>query len=175
MQGRHGKSDFPHMHKYSCSRCQIDYHMREGLKAQCPLCEERDKAIALQTQLDTLANQMRLLEQDHARIRVQVSLLDGMREALSVTSELDMMYIKAFIYEWRANRATVSIRPNDRRQGFYVHRRGQSDEYYQCNSVGGVMLSTCLHEAVRLGGYTKATELLVRALSGRLTEAPEPS
>ena len=181
VQGKRGAGDAPGLEKYSCSACRIDYQVHEGRKALCPLCEAREEIATLRQHLDSMSQQTMILESDLERARNESSMIDAMRQALSLAESGDVAEIKAIAYRWRSEPQRIVVQccmsPDDgSRWALKVRERNRpsgATEVFVPQSVGGVAFVETFRDLMRARGSVKAMEGYSQAIADNL--APDRS
>lgn len=176
---------------YRCSRHEnVDYKVKGVAKPVCPLCEEISKTETLRVEMRKLSNANDILQQEVGRLKMQLTHLDGMREAVSELNDQDQMFLKELIYRYRANPkqvgATQKIQKRTVRiknQGTVVRHEvvGISVSYrdvepveqreWDASSVGGKMIALQFSEALKVTGLRGAMEALNKAMSSSMANA----
>jgi hypothetical protein len=175
--------------RFACSGCQITYYVPLGKKAQCPLCAAERRVEELQAALMVLKNQLEATENSASRLRSTVDITFAMREALDVTNDEDLTFLKSVLYRFRADKSSIGLRvthgsagaspSNGRRQqvappnGFLALPRGGEPEAHLCSSVGGVAIAGYFEEAVRASGAPSAMVTIMRAVNQALIGATQ--
>ena len=178
VQGKRGQGDAPGTSKYSCSTCKIDYHVAEGRNAVCPLCEANRIVESLREQVHSMAQQVSMLEDDLRRARNESSLVDAMREALTLADPEEVAEIKAIAYRWRDDPGQIAVKAvKPRSHGTFrggskialeVAPRSGESEYFVPSSVGGVAFVESYGDLVKARGNVKAMEQYAQAIAGKL-------
>lgn len=198
VQGKRGESeDKPGFNEYSCSLHVVTYHIEEGRKAQCPVCEVEKSYRLLNATVQEMSRAHDMLITERDRYKAQSEVGDAMRLALDVADTEDIVMFKEIAYQWRSlegdgtkmvvepllampprtknprNRA----RRNDRRQkiiGFAVTKRNPAvlTQEYVLSSVGGLMVASLYADATKMTGWKKAMDLFMQAMAARLALPP---
>lgn len=175
IQGR-THSDVEFCDRYSCAEHQIVYYTPKGGPHTCPLCEVEDRLDQIQGSFVATRNELELLRRDNHNLKIQVDLVEAMREALGIISPEDLTFLKTVCYRWRSDRAinlkVTHGKPAKKRDdppcnGFLAQPRGGEPEAHRCDSAGGVALATYYEEAQQTVGGSQAMTLLIRALSSK--------
>lgn len=171
-------------HQYSCSICLITYPVPMGKKAKCPLCDERARVRQLQQDLMILTRQIETSENANAKLRTSVDSVSAMKDALTVADERDLTFLKALLYQFRADKSGVVLRPTHGKarpstahngkqvapaNGFLLKVGDCEWEAHACTSVGGIAIAGYFEEALRSAGYATAMTILMRAVGPHLT------
>lgn len=172
IQGRRGAGDIDGASKYSCSSCRIDYHVKEGLRAVCPLCEAEDRNAALRRQIDTLAQELEMVKGDLKRAQSEADIMQTMRHALSMAEATDIAEIKAIAYRWRADPHNISVRTmqmnKQRKLAIELQSRQGDCEVFIPISVGGVVFVASFHDLIKARGTVRAMDGYAQAIAGKL-------
>lgn len=175
---------------YRCSRCEIEYKVSRSKKPVCPLCEEVAKSQTLRDEIKKLSNANDLLRRDLSSSRSQLTVLDGMREAVSELGAEDAMFLKELIYRYRAAPNEVRVKQGTRKRrieiegvgvtyrhdvtGWLVNYRDVEpveEREYSASSVGGAMIALQFSEALKVTGLKGAMEMLTKAMSRSMSNA----
>lgn len=175
---------------YICSRCDITYKMPQERKPVCPLCEEKAKSQNVRDELKKVVNANDLLKRDLTKVRSQLTILDGMREAVSELGDKDAMFLKELVYRYRASPDKIRVSQSVRQRTIEVEGAGTAIRHevsgwnvdyrdvepgevskHDASSVGGVMLALQFSEALKLVGLKGAMEMLTKAMSKTMANA----
>lgn len=176
---------------WACSRHNnIEYKTKTD-RGVCPLCEEQAKNDIMRAELKKVTGALDLLKRDAAKLRMQLSSLDAMRESVSEVNDEDAMFLKELIYRYRANpkqvRVTQKIAKREIRTdngtairhdvvGWdVVYMDGPEREFmsHAAKSVGGKMMALQFSEIMKLSGLPGAMTALMKALSGTMANVDE--
>jgi hypothetical protein len=174
---------------WQCSRCNIEYRTK-GDHGACPLCTQHAITAQLRDEVKKLSNASDLLKRDLSRLRAQLSVLDGMREAASEVGQEDAMLLKELIYRYRANPDQVRVTQLIRDRKGTVPGLGPAVRHevsgwlvdYSdveptqrvtmfASSIGGVALALQFSEALKITGLKGAMEMLIKAMAKYTTNA----
>lgn len=169
---------------YQCSRCDIQYKIKgRNKKPVCLLCEEMSKNASLRDELKKVVNSNDILQRDLARAKSQLTVLDGMREALEELGDQDTMFLKELVYRYRSAPDDVRVSQAVRKRRIeskngvaYRHEvNGWVVDYrdvdpperaeHVASSIGGVMLALQFSEALKMTGLKGAMEMLTKVLA----------
>lgn len=175
---------------YRCSRCEIEYKVTRSKKPVCPMCEEIAKNQTLRDEIKKLSNANELLKRDLAMSRSQLTVLDGMREAVSELDQEDAMFLKELIYRYRASPDDVRVTQATRKRRIEVEGAGvtyrhevngwavtyrdvepQDQVTHVATSVGGAMIALQFSEALKVAGLKSAMVMLTKAMSHSMANA----
>ena len=179
MQAKHNDQDASKLAtKFSCSEHAITYYMPNGTKALCPACDADRILAEMRKALDEVNNKNRMLHDENQRLRVQVDLVQAIRDAVEVTGTEDLMFLKTVLYQWKIDRSIALKVTHGRKKsrsaapnGFIAMPRGGEPEGYACTSIGGLAIAEYFEEAVNTVGSAQAMILLVRAMAKLLPGA----
>lgn len=172
-----------------CRRCGLVF-MATVQEQRCPACEKDSVIQELRAELMRTQQQYDMLATEYQKTRVHVDLVMAMRDAMTLTDQADITFLKQVLYRWRDDRG-VTIRvthappkvtskgapvkgaqtlPN----GFLALYRGNDDvEECKFSSPGGVALAGYFDEALRTHGHPHAMDTLLRAMNQHLSELSE--
>lgn len=174
---------------YQCSRCDIEYKLKGANKPVCPLCDEKHKSQGIRDELKKVVNANELLRRDLDRARAQLTVLDGMRDAVSELGSEDAMFLKELVYRYRASPDDVRVSQAVRKRkiktedGVAVRHEvsGWVADYrdvdppeateHVASSVGGAMIALQFSEALKVTGLKGAMEMLTKALARSMANA----
>lgn len=176
VQAPRGQGRVRGMELFSCSGCNIDYHLRRGSKPVCPLCEANRQIEDLREHIATMGREAGLLESDLARAKSETSTFHAMKEGFSLCEPEDVAEIKSIAYRWRDD-PTMIVRGVEAGGESKVEVRGlqleMSDgrvEYFAPTSVGGLIFVESYVELVKSRGTRKAMESYADAVAGKLAQ-----
>lgn len=178
---------------YRCSRhSDMDYRVKDGRRAVCPMCDMTGRYEQVRQELTKVTNANDLLKRDMAKLRAQLSSLDGMREAVSELSREDAMFLKELIYRYRANPKKVRVTQQLTKRKVHVEGAGTAVRHevtgfdveyrdgpvpepisHTSTSIGGKMIALQFSEALKVTGLKGAMEALTRAMSETMANADD--
>lgn len=153
--------------KYKCSRCAIQYEIKTGAKADCPLCTQEIKTEQMRQALKEATKKLEYLEGQLRRLESQNDLRAAIKNALDLIEAEDLMFLKAVLYRWRQDKS-IDLKvthhgKTHKANGFIaVPRRGEP-EGHTCSSIGGVAVAALYDEALRSVGTAEAMRTLLKA------------
>jgi hypothetical protein len=168
----------------ACSKCSIIYYTPNGYTPFCPLCDAERRIRDLQAQILKAENAAEVARGETRRIQAHVDIVLAIREALDITSEEDLVWLKSVLYRWRDHKAAVQLKilhaaPTGRNRnrklvspppnGLLADFKDGEPEAHLCTSIGGIAIAGYYGEAWRHSGQASAMESLYRALSPLLT------
>lgn len=176
---------------YRCSRHEnVDYKVKGVAKPVCPVCEEVSKTEGLRIELRKLANANDILQQELGRLKMQLTYLDGMREAVSELNDQDQMFLKELIYRYRANPKEVGATQKIEKRTVRIENQGTVVRHdvvgitvsykdvapperreWEASSIGGKMICLQFSEALKVTGLRGAMEALTKAMSASMANA----
>lgn len=179
---------------YLCSRCDIEYKVARSRRSVCPMCEEVAKNQTLRDEMKKLSNAHDLLKRDLRMAKSQLTVLDGMREAVSELNDRDAMFLKELIYRYRAAPDDVRVKQTTRKRrvevpnvgvtyrhevdGWLVNYRDTqppTEVEHTATSVGGAMVALQFSEALKVSGLKGAMQMLIKAMSKSMANASDDS
>lgn len=188
MQAKNQDQDVePYATKYSCSSHQVTYYVPAGTREKCPVCDlERVLTETKRALLET-SNELDMARNQLVRVQAQMDLVVAMRNALEITGEDDLVWLKTQLYQYKldksvvlkvthglpsgAKKRRVSAREKLPANGFIALPRKGEPEGYACTSLGGLALADCFDEALSTAGSVHAMGMLLKALWKQLPGA----
>lgn len=176
---------------YRCSRHDnVDYRVKGAAKPVCPVCDERQKSDNIRAELKKVTNANDLLRGELGKLKMQLTYLDGMREAVSELNEEDAMVLKELIYRYRAAPKKVHAKQKVARRMIRVEGAGTAVRHdvvgieivyrdgaepeprnFAASSIGGKIIALQFSEALKVAGLPGAMEALTKAMSATMANA----
>ena len=175
---------------FRCSRCSIEYKTSKKDRASCPLCLEIDKVGRLQESMKEVVDSLDLHKKELIRLRSQLGVLDGMRDAVGELNDEDRLFLKELVYRWRDAPSEIRVTQATKRRK--VEKPGYGTAYrddvsgwvvtymdvepfnrveHHASSIGGAVMALQFSEALKVAGLKTAMTMLTKALSEGLTNA----
>lgn len=171
VQGKRGPGDVSGTTKVSCSSCRIDYHIKNGMKSVCPLCDSLEVVDSLRVQIGNLAQELEMTKKDLVRAQSESDAMQTMRSAISIADIEDVAEIKGIAYRWRSDPDQIVVLGSKakKRVGIEIRRRdGGDSEFFYPMSVGGVAFVAAYHDLVKARGAERAMDGYAQAVAEKL-------
>lgn len=150
---------------YQCTRCKVQY---SADRPDCPLCDLRRRNKDLQTSISRLSNEVAALHEQNQQLRLALEPAEAIREALPLLNDTDRTFLKAALYQYRADHSTMlkaTLGRTGRANGFITRPRTGAPQVLVCTSLGGVAIARFYRTACQRSKEIAAMDQLLYAFT----------
>lgn len=165
------------MEKLRCAAHLIEYYLGQGDRKVCPMCELEHKMDDLKVMAIEANGQIKALQEENDRLRVQVEIGSAIKSAIAVLGEDDYAWLKIQMYQYKIDKSvqlkathTGAVSPEAARRGekmpangFMAIPRVGNPEAHMATSIGGIAMAGYLDEAMTCYGPAQGMGIMLKA------------
>ena len=162
------------MEKLRCAAHLIEYYLGQDDRKVCPMCELEHKMDDLKVMAIEANGQIKALQEENDRLRVQVEIGAAIKSAISLLGDDDYSWLKVQMYQYKIDKsvqlkavhtggAATGRGEKPQATGFMAIPRAGNPEAYMATSIGGVAMAGYLDEALTCYGPAQGMGIMLKA------------